>query len=89
MSLSVVGVVAALLLSQQATVIENRSTNVRPTVGRGVGEARTERVCRMERIIGSNFSRRVCRTRALNAQARDDSQDGLRRLQGARMPDGQ
>ncbi len=91
---------AALMLTQVVSVIENRSTNRRPVVveatgaqssapGRGIGEERDVRTCRQERIIGSNFSRRVCRSRALNAQAREDSQDGLRRLQGSRLPDGQ
>lgn len=89
MSGTVISIVAALVLSQQVTVIENRSSPDRPTVGRGVGEARNQRVCRMERVTGSNFSRRVCRNRAAAAQARDDSQDGLRRLQGSRLPDGQ
>ncbi len=99
MSLSIVAVAAALLLTQNASVIGN-SANRQPgtsvsqpgqrvaQAGRGAGEAREERVCRQERIIGSNFSRRVCRARGLNAQARDDSQDGLRELQGVRTPDG-
>jgi hypothetical protein len=53
------------------------------------GEARTPvtQVCRTEPVTGSRFGRRVCRSSAETADDRRDSQEMLRRMQGARMPD--
>ncbi|PZO04185.1 MAG: hypothetical protein DCF28_06065 [Alphaproteobacteria bacterium] len=87
MSISIVGVVAALLLSQQVTVMENRSVSSPRTAARAADDSAT-RVCRTERVTGSNFSRRVCRTAATDVRERQESQDRLRRLQGSRLPDG-
>ena len=88
MSVTIVGVVAALLLSQQVTVMENRSVSS-PRAAASSADAGTARVCRMERVTGSNFSRRVCRTAVTEVRERQESQDRLRRLQGSRLPDSQ
>ncbi|MDP3802654.1 hypothetical protein [Brevundimonas sp.] len=45
-------------------------------------------VCRTEPVTGSRFGRRVCRNSVETADERRDSQEMLRRMQGARMPDG-
>jgi len=44
-------------------------------------------VCRTEAVTGSRFGRRVCRNSAQTAEERRTSQEMLRRMQGARMPD--
>lgn len=88
MSVSVVGILAALVLSQQVTVMENRPANA-PRTANQPADASTTRVCRMERVTGSNFSRRVCRTAATEVRERTESQERLRRMQGSRLPDGQ
>ena len=44
-------------------------------------------VCRTEAVTGSRFGRRVCRSSAQTAEDRQASQEMLRRMQGARMPD--
>ena len=87
MSVSVVGIVAALLLSQQVTVMENRPANA-PRAATSPTDPGTTRVCRMERVTGSNFSRRVCRTAVTEVRERQESQERLRRMQGSRLPDG-
>lgn len=87
MSATVVGAVAALLLSQQVTVMENRSVSP-PRTASSTSDANAPRVCRMERVTGSNFSRRVCRTAATDVRERQESQERLRRMQGSRLPDG-
>lgn len=54
------------------------------------GEARSPitQVCRTEPVTGSRFGRRVCRSSVETADERRDSQEMLRRMQGARLPDG-
>lgn len=87
MSVTIVGALAAVLLSQQVTVMENRSVSP-PRTAVGTTDSSTTRVCRMERVTGSNFSRRVCRTAATEVRERTESQERLRRMQGSRLPDG-
>lgn len=50
--------------------------------------SRIEQVCRTEPVTGSRFGRRVCRNNVETADERRDSQEMLRRMQGARFPDG-
>jgi len=88
MSVTIVSAIAALLLSQQVTVMENRSVSS-PRTAVSTSDASATRVCRSERVTGSNFSRRVCRTAATDVRERQESQDRLRRMQGSRLPDGQ
>jgi hypothetical protein len=44
--------------------------------------------CRTEAVTGSRFGRRVCRNNVQSEDDRINSQEMLRRMQGARMPDG-
>jgi hypothetical protein len=74
-----------MAVSQNVAVMENGAARPQPAAQ---GEA-MQRVCRRERVTGSNFSRRVCTDRAASARERDDAREGLRRLQGSRLPDGQ
>lgn len=76
---------AALIFSQNVAVMENSAARQRPVVEGG----QTRQVCRRERRTGSNFTRRVCTDRRTSAQERDDAREGLRRIQGSRLPDGQ
>ncbi len=50
--------------------------------------ADTVQICRTEPVTGSRFGRRVCRTAAQTEDERAASREMLRRMQGARMPDG-
>ena len=50
--------------------------------------ADTAQVCRTEAVTGSRFGRRVCRSAAQTDEERAASREMLRRMQGARMPDG-
>jgi len=56
------------------------------TVPRPVAE--TTQICRTEPVTGSRFGRRVCRSSVQTQEDRAASQEMLRRMQGARMPDG-
>jgi hypothetical protein len=44
--------------------------------------------CRMEPVTGSRFGRRVCRNSVQTAEDAAASREMLRRIQGARTPDG-
>lgn len=44
--------------------------------------------CRTEAVTGSRFGRRVCRNTVQTAEEAAESREMLRRMQGARMPDG-
>ena len=61
-----------------------------PTVNMTASQpvADTTQVCRTEPVTGSRFGRRVCRNAAQTAEERAASREMLRRMQGARMPDG-
>ena len=45
-------------------------------------------ICRSIPVTGSRFGRRVCRSAVQTQEDRAASREMLRRLQGARMPDG-
>ena len=59
-----------------------------PTVKVANTAPEPDQVCRMEPVLGSRFGRRVCRNRVQSAEEAAESREMLRRLQGARMPDG-
>jgi len=64
-------------------------TTVAPTVEVETADrSPTTQVCRTEPVTGSRFGRRVCRSSSETSDDRRDSQEMLRRMQGARMPDG-
>jgi hypothetical protein len=48
-----------------------------------------QQVCHREYTTGTRFYRTVCRTPAEVDNARTDSREMLRRMQGTRLPDGQ
>jgi hypothetical protein len=85
---------ASLALIQQAPTsgqtpppAELEATTLAPvSVPRPVAE--TTQICRTEPVTGSRFGRRVCRSSVQTQEDRAASQEMLRRMQGARMPDG-
>ena len=48
-------------------------------------QGRTVRICRNERTIGSNLTRRVCRNRFQSSAAEQANRDMIRQMQGARV----
>lgn len=64
------------------------STPGRADPAETVETAQTRRVCRIETVTGSRFGRTVCREVRQNQDAQAESREMLRRLQGARFPDG-
>ena len=95
---SPVFLIASLFLAQQTPAPVQTPTTVQPAATVASLEtvevqAPTERspitqVCRTEPVTGSRFGRRVCRNSVETADERRDSQEMLRRMQGARFPDG-
>lgn len=63
-------------------------TTTLPTVRVAGTAAEPTRVCRMEPVTGTRFSRRVCRNSVQTAEEAAESREMLRRMQGSRMPDG-
>ena len=59
-----------------------------PTVNVQAQQAAPTQTCRTEAVTGSRFGRRVCRNNVQSDEDRADSREMLRRMQGARMPDG-
>ena len=89
---------ASLALMQQTPAPAQAPTTVQPAApavsletvevqGRAQRSPITQ-VCRTEPVTGSRFGRRVCRSSVETSDERRDSQEMLRRMQGARMPDG-
>jgi len=48
-------------------------------------QGRTVRICRNERVTGSNLPRRVCRNRFQSSAAEQATREMLRQMQGARV----
>ena len=63
-------------------------TSTRQTADAPRPQAEPAQVCRTEQVTGSRFGRRVCRSAVETADDRRNSQEMLRQMQGARMPDG-
>lgn len=59
-----------------------------PTVTVDAAPAQPTQTCRTEAVTGSRFGRRVCRSTVQTADEAAQSREMLRRMQGARMPDG-
>ncbi|WP_332678441.1 hypothetical protein [Brevundimonas sp.] len=59
-----------------------------PPVNVAATPAQPTQVCRTEAVTGSRFGRRVCRNTVQTAEEAAASREMLRRMQGARMPDG-
>lgn len=59
-----------------------------PTVNVAAAPAQPTQTCRTEAVTGSRFGRRVCRSTVQTAEEAAASREMLRRMQGARMPDG-
>jgi hypothetical protein len=70
---------------QPVTVAEQNNL---PTVTVEGQRAAPTQTCRTEAVTGSRFGRRVCRNNVQSEDDRINSREMLRRLQGARMPDG-
>jgi hypothetical protein len=63
-------------------------TTPRTNVNVAAVPAEPAQTCRMEAVTGSRFGRRVCRNSIQTAEEAAISREMLRRMQGARMPDG-
>ncbi|MEJ6789223.1 hypothetical protein BrevBR_06695 [Brevundimonas sp. BR2-1] len=59
-----------------------------PPVNVAATPAQPTQTCRTEAVTGSRFGRRVCRSTVQTAEEAAQSREMLRRMQGARMPDG-
>ncbi|WP_332677348.1 hypothetical protein [Brevundimonas sp.] len=59
-----------------------------PTVTITAAPVQPTQTCRTEAVTGSRFGRRVCRNNVQSEEDRINSREMLRRLQGARFPDG-
>lgn len=59
-----------------------------PPVNVAATPVQPTQTCRTEAITGSRFGRRVCRSTVQTAEEAAASREMLRRMQGARMPDG-
>lgn len=59
-----------------------------PPVNVATASAQPTQTCRTEAVTGSRFGRRVCRSSVQTAEEAAASREMLRRMQGARMPDG-
>jgi hypothetical protein len=89
-------VFASLALIQQAPAADQTpppapaeaAVATLPTVNARDSVAEATQVCRTEPVTGSRFGRRVCRSSVQTAEERAASREMLRRMQGARMPDG-
>ena len=91
---------ASLLLLQQTppaqqapaapapAVAPQAETTPRANVNIAAAPAEPAQTCRMEAVTGSRFGRRVCRNSVQTAEEAAASREMLRRMQGARMPDG-
>ena len=64
------------------------ATATLPNVSVDASPAQPAQTCRMEAVTGSRFGRRVCRSAVQTAEEAAQSREMLRRMQGARMPDG-
>ncbi len=94
-----VALFAALVLMQQTPAVSQApapveattpapETTTLPTVKVAGTAPEPTQVCRMEPVTGSRFGRRVCRSSVQTAEEAAESRAMLRRMQGARMPDG-
>lgn len=59
-----------------------------PPVNVAAAPVQPTQTCRTEAVTGSRFGRRVCRSTVQTAEEAAASREMLRRMQGARMPDG-
>ena len=58
-----------------------------PQTGGGVAADDQKLICEMERPVGSNIPKRVCRTKAQIDRERDAAQDKMREMQQAHSKD--
>ena len=65
--------------SRTAPAQPARTGDTEPNQGRAV------RICRNERTIGSNLTRRVCRNRFQSSAAEQANREMIRQMQGARV----
>lgn len=96
MSLPLVTLLSIMSFAQQPLVIENSVGARRVAVAEAglaltgdtqPNQGRTVRICRNERVTGTNLPRRVCRIRFQNSAAQNENREMLRRMQGSRLPD--
>lgn len=90
----IVSLVAALSFAQgpagsEAPVAQpNRAAPAEPALTGDTepNQGRAVRICRNERTIGSNLTRRVCRNRFQSSAAEQANREMIRQMQGARVP---
>ena len=89
----VVALLATLSFAQAPAVAEapvvqlNRTAPAQPALTGDTepNQGRTVRICRNERTIGSNLTRRVCRNRFQSSAAEQANREMIRQMQGARV----